>query len=252
MAFTSETTISIQPLVSHDHIDAAVSLQRAIWGYSDIDLDSRAILTVVSRLAGQLIGAFDAGRLIGFALAFGTLSPNRLHSHRVGVLPEYQNHGVGRRLKLAQREDALEKGIHTIQWTFDPLQPRNAYLNLVRLGGIAKTYIPNLYGVTSSLLHGGLPTDRLLIEWQLESRRVCEVLAGRSPEISEDTWEIDLPASGERHNIAALKRLREEFLQRLNEGYVVTSFRENATRGFYILEKSLNRPIISSIFQIQV
>ncbi|MEO6911879.1 MAG: GNAT family N-acetyltransferase [Edaphobacter sp.] len=230
--------ISIQPLTIHEHISEVASLERRIWGYGDLDLDSPNMLTVTSRFTGQLIGSFDDGRLIGLALSFATLSPGRLHSHRVGVLPEYQNKGIGRQLKLAQREDALAKGMDTIQWTFDPLQARNAHFNLVRLGGIAKSYIPNLYGITSSPLHGGLPTDRLLIEWHLQSPRVCQIIAGISPQASGDVCQIDLPAPDERRKVTALERLREEFTRRLGEGFLVAGFQTDNERSFYILERA--------------
>src|SRR5580658_1342408 len=144
------TLIDIRPLADLEHLDEVVALQRTIWGYSDLDVESRALLVIASRFAGQLLGAFDEGKLIGIALAFFTASDGqlRLHSHRVGVLADYQNRGIGRMLKLVQREDALGRGIKVIQWTFDPLQRRNAYFNMEKLGGIARRYIPNLYGIT--------------------------------------------------------------------------------------------------------
>src|SRR5205085_1868843 len=83
-----------------------------------------------------------------------------LHSHMLGVLPEYHNARIGRRLKLRQREEALSRGIALIEWTFDPLELKNAFLNIQRLGAIVRHYYPNQYGTTSSPLHGGLPTDR--------------------------------------------------------------------------------------------
>ena len=92
----------------------------------------------------------------------------------VGVLAEYRDRGVGRLLKLAQREDALARQINRIEWTFDPLQLKNASFNIARLGAIVRHYIPNLYGRTSSPLHAGLPTDRLVAEWWVRSSRVKE------------------------------------------------------------------------------
>ena len=97
------------------------------------------------------------------------------------VLPEFRDLGIGRRLKLAQREDALARGISLIEWTFDPLQTKNAYFNICRLGAIARRYLTDVYGSTSSPLHAGLPTDRLVAEWHLESERVVDILAGKEP-----------------------------------------------------------------------
>jgi predicted GNAT superfamily acetyltransferase len=237
MSSDRQSEISIRPLLSHEELDKAVALQREVWGYLDLEVDSRAILTVASRFAGQVIGAFDQDRLVGFSLAFATLPLGRLHSHRVGIHPGYQNLGIGRRLKLAQRLDSLARGIELIQWTFDPLQPRNAYFNLVRLGGIARTYIQNLYGVTTSPLHGGLPTDRLLIEWHLESDRVQHILAGAPAVSSEDSREIRLPPPSQPIDAAAQALVREQFLSHFSEGYVACGFREESNSHIYILER---------------
>jgi predicted GNAT superfamily acetyltransferase len=232
-----QTAISIRPLRDQFELDAVVALQQAVWGYTDLDVDSRAILTVASRFSGQVLGAFLERRMIGFSLAFATLPFGRLHSHKVGILPEYQNQGIGRKLKLAQREDALARNVSTIQWTFDPLQSRNAHLNLVRLGGIARTYIQNLYGVTTSPLHGGLPTDRLLIEWELESDRVRKILGGEVPPQSDQVYKLRLPPPGERKSPETQARLRSELIARFAENYVLTGFREQGDEQIYVLEK---------------
>jgi len=232
-----QTVVSIRPLRGQSDLDAAVVLQQAVWGYSDLEVDSRGILTVASNFAGQVLGAFHQQSLIGFSLAFATLPFGRLHSHRVGVLPGYQNLGIGRMLKLAQREDALARNVPIIQWTFDPLQSRNAHLNLVRLGGIARTYLPNFYGVTSSPLHGGLPTDRLLIEWELESERVRKILGGEAPPQSDQVCTLRLPPPGERRNPEVQARLRSELVGLFAKNYALTGFREQGDEQIYVLEK---------------
>lgn len=245
MTSISHPPVTIRPLRSHDELDAAVALQGVVWGYSALDTDSRALLTVASRFSGQTLGAFDAGdaetgapeRLIGFALAFASLPFGRLHSHRVGVHPDYQNHGIGRQLKLAQREDALAHGVEVVQWTFDPLQQRNAYFNLVRLGAVARQYIPNLYGITTSPLHGGLPTDRLLVEWNLNSERVRRVLAGERPGHGPETRELRLPLPARRSDRDSQAALRDDFLRHFSEGYVASGFREVEDTHSYILER---------------
>ncbi len=99
-----------------------------------------------------------------------------LHSHMLAVLPEYRNAGLGRKLKLAQRDDALARGFDLMEWTFDPLEIKNAHLNIVRLGAIARRYMPDFYGPSTSPLQGGLPTDRLVAEWWLRSARVRRTL----------------------------------------------------------------------------
>jgi predicted GNAT superfamily acetyltransferase len=234
---SAQLAVTIRPLRGQWDMDAAVALQKAVWEYADLEVDCRAILTVASHFSGQVLGAFDGQRLIGVALAFATLPFGRLHSHRVGVLPGYQNLGIGRKLKLAQREDALARNIPIIQWTFDPLQSRNAHLNLVRLGGIARTYIPNLYGVTSSPLHGGLPTDRLLIEWELESERVRKILGGEAPPQSEQVRTLRLAPPSERKHPETQARLRSELVALFEKNYALTGFREQGDEQIYVLER---------------
>ena len=157
-----------------------MALQREIWGEKDIEVEPATMFVVATETGGQVLGAFDGERLVGYTLAVvgyanGTVF---LHSHMTGVLAEYRDRGVGRALKLFQREDALGRGIRLIVWTFDPLEIRNAHFNLNRLGAIARKYLPNLYGLTTSPLHLGLPTDRLWVEWQLDSERVVAALSG--------------------------------------------------------------------------
>ena len=237
MAPSVQSDIKVRPLLSHEDLDQAVALQRQVWGYRDLEVDSRSILTVAARFAGQVLGAFDKDHLIGFSLAFATLPLGRLHSHRVGINPNYQNRGVGRMLKLAQLTDALARDIDLIQWTFDPLQARNAYFNLVKLGGIAKTYIPNLYGITTSPLHGGLPTDRLLVEWHLKSERVQRILAGEAMVSGRDVCEIRLPVLSQRADPAAQADLRQQFLEYFRDGYSACGFRKEPDFEIYVLER---------------
>ncbi len=241
MTRVSQPVITVRPLRTHEELDEAVVLQRLVWRYNDLELDSRAMLTVASRFCGQTLGAFEQGagpeRMIGFSLAFASLPFGHLHSHRVGVHPDFQNLGIGRRLKLAQRDDALGRKIDVIQWTFDPMQTRNAYFNLTRLGGIARTYIPNLYGITTSPLHGGLPTDRLLIEWKLNSDRVRLTLAEQPVARAPDTREIRLPAPSLRADENAQRAVREQFLLHFGEGYVACGFRKDGDTHTYLLER---------------
>jgi predicted GNAT superfamily acetyltransferase len=158
----------IRELFNEPELREAVALQKTIWGWDDADLLPFRMFVVATKIGGQLLGAFDAGRMIAFCLAIPGLKPDGrvyLHSHMLGVLPECRNAGIGRQLKLRQRDDALARGIDLIEWTFDPLDLKNAYFNVERLGVIVRRYVRNQYGVSSSLLHGGLPTDRCVAEW---------------------------------------------------------------------------------------
>lgn len=222
-----------------------VELQQRIWGYAPIDTVPDQIFIVARKTGGQVMTAYDGDAPVGFALAFAAMRDGLtyLHSHMVGVVEEYQNRGVGRLLKLAQRDDALERGINLIEWTFDPLQLKNAHFNIERLGAIVRHYIPNLYGRTSSPLHAGLPTDRLVAEWWVRSRRVEDVLAGRSRAAGSACERIGIP-TGIREicrdePLAAEKiqsTVRERFLTAIASGHAAVGFEFNEEQGTYLLE----------------
>jgi predicted GNAT superfamily acetyltransferase len=158
--------------------DRCVEIQLAVWGYSDGDLIPRRVFIVAQRIGGQVIGAFAGDKLVGFAMSLPGYRDGHpyLHSHMLAVLPKHRNSGLGRRMKLAQRDDALERGFDLMEWTFDPLEIKNAHLNIARLGAIARRYIRDFYGPSTSPLQGGLPTDRLVAEWWLTSARVRQTL----------------------------------------------------------------------------
>jgi len=180
----SAAPIRVAPVTELADYERCVELQLAVWGYSDGDLIPKRVFIVACYIGGQVIGAFDREVLVGFAMALPGYRDGKayLHSHMLAVLPEYRNAGLGRRLKLAQRDDALARGIDRMEWTFDPLEIKNAHLNIARLGAIARRYLPDFYGPSSSTLQGGLPTDRLVAEWWLDSRRVRRILSETAAE----------------------------------------------------------------------
>ena len=182
MSTKPPSDIRIAPLASLDHFERCVVVQLETWGYSDGDVVPRRMFMVAQRIGGQVIGAFDGDSIIGFAMSLPGYRDGHpyLHSHMLAVLPAYRNAGLGRRLKLAQRDDALARGFDLMEWTFDPLEIKNAYLNIARLGAIVRRYQPDFYGPSSSPLQGGLPTDRLYAEWWLRSPRVTGVLSGET------------------------------------------------------------------------
>lgn len=164
--------------------DACCLLQRAVWGLADIDITSPIQLTASQHAGGSvLLAETEDGRAVGFAYAFPALRGGvaHLHSDMLAVLPEYRRRSTGASLKWAQREDALARGLTLITWTFDPLQARNASLNLRRLGARATEFLENFYGITSSSLHHGLPTDRLFVRWELGAPHVVERAAAAAP-----------------------------------------------------------------------
>ncbi len=170
--------IVIRKCYTLDEISACVALQKEVWNFADAELMPLRMFVVAEKIGGQVIGAFDNGKLVGFALSVPGARGGHsyLHSQMLAVRSQYRNAGLGRQIKLFQREDALARGFELIEWTFDPLEIKNAYLNIERLGAIARRYNVNQYGVTSSPLQGGLPSDRLVAEWWLKSKRVESIL----------------------------------------------------------------------------
>ena len=227
--------------------EACLALQRQVWGFNDEDLVPTRLFIVAQKIGGQVIGAFDGDKLVAFALG---IPGNRnghlyMHSHMLAVHPEYRNAGLGRRVKLFQREDALGKGIELIEWTFDPLEIKNAYLNIEKLGAITRRYTINQYGLVSSALQGGLPTDRLTAEWWLNSQRVSAVLKNGSHPPAKAEAMVEVPAeiygwkASPAHRQQALdvqQRNRQQFLEYFDRGLAVLAYDRDAHgNGRYVL-----------------
>jgi predicted GNAT superfamily acetyltransferase len=239
--------IDIRPLTEREDLKAVVRLQRQIWGFEDVDLIPLRLFVVASKIGGQVFGAFDGTQLIGFCMAIPGLKPGGktyLHSHMLGVLAEYRNTGVGRTLKLIQRDDALGRGIDLIEWTFDPLELKNAFFNMERLGAIVRRYVPNQYGTTSSPLHSGLPTDRCIAEWWISSQRVKTVLAGKRFETNPVEARIAIPSDilAIRANEPARarevqQRACEQFRAGFDRELAVIGFEKSEESGTYLLGK---------------
>jgi predicted GNAT superfamily acetyltransferase len=240
----SETLIEIRSLATLDEFSGALKLQQCVWGFADSDLVPLPLFVVARHTGGQVFGAYDAGRMVGFCLAVAGIKPDGrpfLHSHMLGVLPAYRNAGVGRRLKLEQRAEALARGIGRIEWTFDPLEIKNAFFNIERLGAIVRRYTENEYGATSSPLHGSLPTDRCIAEWWIASPRVESILAGRAAEHGVEE-RIAVPEEIERlrHEAPAQareiqRRNAERFQESFGRGLAVTGFERKPAEGVYLL-----------------
>jgi predicted GNAT superfamily acetyltransferase len=242
----SEKVIEIRQLSGLDEFPDVVRLQQAIWGFDDIELLPLRFLVVVCKVGGHVFGAYDGAEMAGFCFAIPGIKPGGLpylHSHMLGVLPEYHNAGIGRRLKLRQRDEALLRGIGLIEWTFDPLELKNAFLNVEKLGAIVRRYYPNQYGTTSSPLHGGLPTDRCIAEWWIGTPRVRSILAGEA--VARNPQErISYPADIARIRTEDPARARQiqaanadRFLRAFENGLAVTGFARSQTEGTYLLEE---------------
>ena len=236
--------IEVSALTEHADLVEAVRLQKEIWGFSEIELLPVRLFVVATKVGGQVFGAFDGSRMIGFLLAIPGIKPggkSYLHSHMMGVLAEYRNRGVGRLLKLAQRNDAIKTGVNLIEWTFDPLELKNAFFNIERLGAIVRRYVPNQYGTTTSHLHGGLPTDRCVAEWHVSSIRVADILSGERADEDIEA-RIEVPEAIAQWRIHEPKRAREEqqrigedFINYFRQGLAVVGFERGEAAGSYLL-----------------
>ena len=244
--------IEIRSCVGFDELEACVQLQIETWGYDASDVIPRKAFKVAQAIGGQVIGAFDselaAGKgaaesLVGFAFSLPGMKTSEgppksyLHSHMLAVRESYRNRGLGAQLKLEQRREALERGIRYMEWTFDPLEIKNAFLNIHRLGATVSRYRVDFYGVSSSRLQAGLPTDRLLAEWRLDSSRVQAVLEGRPASGQQIEERILVPAAiyawkaseaGRDRARAVQLENRRKFQEAFSRGLAVVGFVRDA------------------------
>lgn len=256
-ALATPAAIDIRPFATATDHAWCDALQRRIWG--DTNTVSPPMTIAIQRHGGIALGAFDrrSGDMIGFVLSF--LAPSALpgaanglshHSHMAAVAPEWQNRGIGLSLKLAQRQAALAQGINLITWTYDPLEARNARLNIHKLGAICRTYHRNYYGEMRDGLNAGIATDRFEVEWWLDgsapaSRRALAVPGERNPaDAPTCRLEIDIPPdfqalkrSDLNHAKAWRMRTRLQFEDAFSRGYIVVDFNATPSRACYILER---------------
>jgi predicted GNAT superfamily acetyltransferase len=254
--------IDIRKCEGFEEYEACVQLQIETWGYDESEMIPRKTFLLAQKIGGQVIGAFEnegsngshSRNLVGFAMSLpgiktsGNRSRPYLHSHMLAVRESHRNQGIGAQLKWAQRREALSRGITHMEWTFDPLAIKNAFLNIHRLGAVAREYRNDFYGVSSSRLQGGLPTDRLIAEWILDSPRVEGVLAGQPPAsfpIEEriliptaiDSWKAD-QAYRERALAVQIEN-RQRFQKAFSRGLAVLGFsRDQDGNGVFELGSS--------------
>ena len=243
----STDSVVIRRCQGLEELRTCVALQKEIWNFTDDELVPLRMFVVAEKVGGQVMGAFEGKDMVGFALSVpGTRSGHLyLHSHMLAVRKEHRNSGLGRRLKLLQREDALARGIELIEWTYDPLEIKNAYLNIEKLGAISRRYNINQYGITSSPLQGGLPSDRLIAEWWLKSKRVETLLtSGKNPAFEQKAaievpaqiyqWKAASETRGKAQQIQ--ERNREQFLRAFENGLTVLGYKRDAEgNGAFLL-----------------
>jgi predicted GNAT superfamily acetyltransferase len=239
---------TIRPCQNLEELAAIVKVQQEIWGYAERELYPLRLFVSLKRIGGQALGAFmPEGSLVGFVTSLPAWhGVNRYyHSLSLGVVRAHENRGLGRALKMAQRRDALRAGIDLIEWTFDPLRAKNAHLNIVRLGAIARCYQPDYYGHLESRLQKGLPSDRLIAEWRLRSTRVKRAMAGKQLRSSKEkpVAVVEIPADidpmtqsnpreARQRQLAVREQLQEFFAQKL----VITGFEYDGKSARYLLD----------------
>ncbi len=191
-------TLEIRKIEKIKELKEALEIQKKAWEFeTPEDVVPLPIFVLSARFGGLVLGAFENGKMIGFSLAFPLLEGPELvlHSHMTAVVPEYQGRGIGYHIKLVQREEARRLGYHKITWTYDPLQARNAYFNIVKLGARVSKYFSDFYGPLSSKFNKGFPTHRFLVEWKVDHEEARDfgdpeyILFERGP---EEEWEPEL------------------------------------------------------------
>jgi predicted GNAT superfamily acetyltransferase len=176
------TAIEFRDLKTTEDLARVVELEKRIWGYTNgDDVVPLPILAVTAHRGAVLVGAFAGDEMVGFVYSIPAIRAGRLShwSHMMGVAAPYRGSGLGHQLKVVQRERALALGIDLVEWTYDPLLALNAHLNFAKLGVVVEEYEVNIYGPSSSPLHGDLPTDRFIAQWWIRTPRVEARLAGR-------------------------------------------------------------------------
>jgi predicted GNAT superfamily acetyltransferase len=224
-----------------------LALQKDVWGFVDAELVPLRLFVVGERIGGHVVGAFNGQQLVAFAFGLPGMREGHpyIHSHMLAVREELRNTGLGRAMKLFQRELVMRQGFALMEWTFDPLEIKNAYFNVERLGTIARSYVVNQYGITGSPLQGGLPSDRLVAEWWLKSERVLSTLEhGHRPPV-KICARIEVPAeiytwkaAAETRTRAAevQVRIREEMQRQLTNQLAVVGYeRDAAGNGCFLL-----------------
>lgn len=212
--------MTLRELTLPEEFEECLDLQRDGFGWNDVELMPMRFFVVSRHIGGIVLGAFDSGKLVGFLSAIPGIRNGKpyWHSHMLAVAGTQRDTGIGTQLKLAQKEHALQRGIRLIEWTFDPLVSRNAYLNIEKLGVIVRRYYPSIYGGDS---------DRLMAEWWLDRSR---------PERVGELRRVTIPADATIAR-SARSRVREEFLANIHDDFYVTGFERRGETSDYVFVK---------------
>ena len=243
--------IIIRECTTVEELRDCVALQREVFGLSNIELSPVRHFIVTKNAGGFTLGAFTAeNRLVGFVLSVAMFfgDERSFYSHMTAVAAEFQSFGIGAQLKWAQREKALSKDVKFIKWTFQPVQARNAFFNLEKLGAIVREYKPNFYGTDYSTANEkgekiGLDSDRLFAEWNLESEKVEKLAKGEEfIETGDIKQTIEIPSNwnelvktNPQQAIAEQNRIKKEFQAAFAKGLICRSFERDQQNPKYLL-----------------
>jgi predicted GNAT superfamily acetyltransferase len=231
-------------------LSQCVALQREVFALPEIEISPVRHLIVTAHAGGFTLGAFAGDELVGFVLSVSAFSGNErfFYSHMMAVRKTFQSYGIGARLKWAQREEALRRGVDFIKWTFQPVQARNAYLNIEKLGAVVRHYEPNFYGTDYSTSSDGknsvgLDSDRLFAEWNLNAEKVCCLASGEEfYERSDAAETIEIPndwnalvKENPERAVAEQLRVKTEFQAAFANGLTGRGFRRSQTNPQYLL-----------------
>ena len=245
--------VDIRQVNTIEEYDACVYLQREVFGLPDLEISPRRHLIVSEQAGGWTLGAFVDGKLVGFVHHLAAVRGDEVfgYSHMMAVAAEYQNFGIGAKLKWAQRARALAEGREFMKWTFEPVRARNAHFNLNRLGVVVRSYGVNFYGTDYATVPAersegplGMDSDRLFASWELKSPRVEALADGRDVSVGSPDEVIEIPndfgallKSDPSVAKAEALRIREEFLRAFSAGLVCRAFERDGKRPKYLLYK---------------
>ncbi|MEZ5427903.1 MAG: GNAT family N-acetyltransferase [Pyrinomonadaceae bacterium] len=238
--------IKIREVEALEELDVCLDLQREVFNYPDLEVSPTRHLVVTKHAGGFTLGAFDGPRLVGFVLTVPAFRGDEriYYSHMTCVSGRYQGAGIGARLKWAQRDRALEEGVKFIKWTFQPVQARNAFFNLEKLGAVIRRYLPNFYGTDFFGVVDRVPidSDRLFAEWELGSEKVSAFARGEKfAESGEIRRRVAIPPdwnallkTDPRAAADGQRRIKEKFRSALAEGFICRGFQRDAIRPEFL------------------
>ncbi len=246
----SDADVEIRECTTVEDLAGCVRLQREVFNLPEVEISPVRHFIITRHAGGFTLGAFSGGKLVGFVLSVLAFKGNEkiYYSHMTAIDPKFQNYGIGTRLKWSQRKRAIEEGVDYIKWTFQPVQARNAFFNLEKLGAVVRNYEPNFYGTDYGAAAGesagpGIESDRLFAEWHLSSERVNRLSTGKEHALADQVaarintvndWN-SLLENDPRAAISEQFRIREEFIQAFARDLICRGFVRDQHHPHFLL-----------------